>query len=551
MPETLTYKGFNHVDLAEEWGLDEQAVLCIMAQWRPGVDDTGEPYLRPDGTIDTERQDDDLFDYVKYFWNISFPRTRSCTCSTCTPPHKILCDAYYARYPLIIVQASRGSAKSSLLTTLSLTEITTLSNMVDVLGASEKQSQIVIDYMNTANPRTRGCWWDSPRAPVGLRDHKKDLIAEQTLINGGHLSCLTASPKTVRGRRPTRLRIDELDEADLALIKSAQGCPQGDPINKVKKNIVMASTHQHLDGTMSFYLKLAAEQNKKVAETGKGIKIPVYKYCYREILVSNGGFLDPVEIEEIKATMDPETFDLEFENNEPSATGRIFRDHQVDHLFDKTFLAKSGTEEIYLGDADTPIELRLDEVYKEKEQVIEHGGVRLIKRRQQILDHLQHFCGADFANDIDWSIFTRMTINSLSEKEEYFVTGWYRTARRDTITEIVHEYNDFTNFHPNSTGAHDETGNKMVNDEIDCDSEPFTFSRVSKKEILSLMIKMIQDKKIRGPYIDYAYKEFKYLTQDHINGKKHLPDTVASLALACYAASQVEHGGFSCETVTG
>ena len=550
LQEKLTYKGHNHEDLAVEWGLDPSAVLCIMAQWKPGLDDDGNPYLRPDGTVDDERQDDELWDYCKYFWNITFPRQKSCTCSTCTPPHKILCDAYYARYPLIIVQASRGAAKSSLLTTLSLTEVVTLGNMVDVLGASEKQSQIVISYMNTENPRTAGSWWDCPRAPVGLRDPKKDLVAEQTLTNGGHISCLTASPKTVRGRRPTRLRIDELDEADLKLIKSAQGCPQGDPINKIKKNTVMASTHQHIDGPMTFYLALAKEQNKQVAKDGKGIKIPVYKYCYREILTSNGGFLDPVEIEEIKATMDPDTFALEFENNEPSSTGRIFRDHQVDFLFDKTFQAEPGEELLYEGIQDTPIELDLDKIYPE-EQEITHSGVREIKRRQSTRSHLGHFCGADFANDIDWSVFTRLTTNTLDEKEKYFVTGWYRTARRDTITEIVHEWNDFVNFHDNSMGAHDETGNKMVNDEIDCDSEPFTFSRISKKEILSLMVKMIQDKKIRGPYIDYAYKEFKYFTQDHINGKKHLPDSVASLALACYAASQVEHGGFSCETVQG
>lgn len=553
-PKALRYKGENHWLIAEETGMDPDQVLCMMAQWRPGYDENNQPYLRDDGTVDVERQDDELYDYIVYFWNLKIPRTKNPTCSGCTAPFKIIADAYFARYPLIIMQASRGASKSAMLTTLSATEMCTLACWIDVLGASEKQSLVIQSYLNNENPRTKGSWWDSPRAPMGLRDPKNDLVARQRLINGGQIEALTASHKTVRGRRPVRLRIDELDEAELHLIKSAQGCPRGDAAINAKAQTLMSSTHQHLDGTMSFYLNLAREQNKKVAETGKGVRIPIYKFCYRDVLTTNGGFIDPEEIEDLKATIDPETWDREFENNEPAAGGRIFRDHQIDYLFDKTWLAEPGRELLYEGAADTPIEIDFEsatnKIFPEAQDVI-HGGVREVKRRQKVRDHLGHFCGADYANDIDWSIFTRLTTNTLDSEEKYFLTGWYRTARRDTIKEIVHEYNEFVNAYENSMGAHDETGNKMVNDEIDCDSEPFTFSRISKKEILSLMIKMIQDKKIKGPYIDYAYKEFKYLTQDHINGKKHLPDSVASLALACYAASQVEHGGFECEAVFG
>lgn len=904
-PRSLRYKGENHWIIAEETGMDPDQVLCMMAQWRPGYDENNQPYLRDDGTVDVERQDDELYDYIVYFWNLKIPRQKNPTCSGCTAPFKIIADAYYARHPLIIMQASRGASKaqpldaqvltptgyrlmgdlglgdevidmegnsvrvwdivpqgekpvyrvsfndgtstlvcddhlwwarvsrtkwskaekdlvenpfkvvttqemresvllpcgdqrwripivepvnfepkeqpldpyllglligdgslngasiryttadaelaqaiaellpsdttikkapyayrpydymishaaerkgrkkgknsvqqaiqdlnlqctshfkfipqgykcgsveqrlallqglmdtdgtvgenghdcsfssaskqlvedvvfivqslggtafirkgnfidnkqyytcgvklpicpfrltrkvrrwiaptkypvtrvvtsieyektvecqciavtsptasyvtndfivthnSAMLTTLSATEMCTLACWIDVLGASEKQSLVIQSYLNNENPRTKGSWWDSPRAPLGLRDPKNDLVARQRLINGGQIEALTASHKTVRGRRPVRLRIDELDEAELHLIKSAQGCPRGDAAINAKAQTLMSSTHQHLDGTMSFYLNLAREQNKKVAETGKGIRIPVYKFCYRDVLTTNGGFIDPEEIEELKATIDPETWDREFENNEPSAGGRIFRDHQIDYLFDKTWLAEPGRELLYEGAPDTPIEIDFEsptnKIFPPTQDVV-HGGVREIKRRQTVRDHLGHFCGADYANDIDWSIFTRLTTNTLEAEEKYYMTGWYRTARRDTIKEIVHEYNDFVNAYENSMGAHDETGNKMVNDEIECDSEPFTFSRVSKKEILSLMIKMIQDKKIKGPYIDYAYKEFKFLTQDHVNGKKHLPDSVASLALACYAASQVEHGGFECEAVFG
>lgn len=552
------YKGVNHIELMETMGWDRDHALMVMAMWRPGHDDNLEPYRLPNGEIDIERQDDELYDYILYFWNMTFPRTCALECrGRCTAPFRIIADAYYARYPLIIVQASRGSAKSASLTTLSVTEMCTMPCMVDVLGASEKQSQITIEYMNNENPRTRGCWWDSPRAPLALKDPKHSLVAEMRLVNGSVLSCLTASPKTVRGRRPTRLRIDELDEAEVRLIKSAQGCPQGDPINKIKKNILMASTHQHVDGTMSFYKELADKQNKKVAKEGKGIKIPVMFFCYRDILTTNGGFLDPVEIEELKATVDEETWDLEFENNEPSTQGRKLRDHQLEFLFDKEFAVKVGLTdsvdgEQLAGEADDPIEIPLEKLFPNPEVEVATGSFRGLMKRQHILDHLEHFAGADYANDVDWSIFTRLTYNPLdTEQEIFYGTGWYRTGRRDKIKDIVHEWNDFVNFHPQTMGAHDETGNKMVNDEIDCDSEPFTFTRISKKEILDNLIKAIQEKKIKLPYIEWAYREFRYLTQDHLTGKKHLPDSVASLALAWYAANQVERGDCACEVIQG
>lgn len=111
-PTELRYKGHNHILLAEELGIDPDAALCIMAQWWPGHDEDFQPYLRPDGTIDEERQDDELWDYILYFWNLKIPRTKNPTCSCCVAPFKIIADAYFARYPLIIMQASRGASKA-------------------------------------------------------------------------------------------------------------------------------------------------------------------------------------------------------------------------------------------------------------------------------------------------------------------------------------------------------------------------------------------------------------------------------------------------------
>lgn len=492
-----------------------QEQLAILARIRPGAD-----------TDDPDEQDRQLLAYVKFFFGMSFPMQCHPECQgKCTAPGRVLCDAFYARYPLIICKASRSAGKSAILTTLAMAEIVALATKVDILGASEKQSQIIQEYMNADNPMTAGCWWDCVNAPRALRDPANDLKSKQVLTNGGWLEALTASQKTVRGRRPTRLRIDELDEGDVELIKAACGCPKTDHANKIKKNILMVSTHQHVNGTFSYYWNMARERNEaeSIKQGKPTIVIPTYQYCYKDVLVSNGGFLSDEEIAETKAITPEDMWIAEYENGEPNSKGRIFKSWQLDFLFDRDLGVFNGAE-------GEPVEISLEQ-FRSSSTLEEVGHVRRYRSSRDVRGALEFYYGADFANDLDWSIFTGLVWNNLKPTEPCVLYKWFRTGRRDTWREIIHDYNDFCNEHE-GIGFHDETGNRGVNDHIDCQSEGFTFSRTTKKPLLDDLVLAIQNRSIKGPFISWAYDEFLMLTQEHLSGKKHLPDSVASLALA-------------------
>lgn len=76
---------------------DRQLLLARAAQIRP-------------------RTDDELYEYLKFFWGISFPRVCNPQCKgKCTALFKVLADAYFARYPMIILKGARGSGKATAL----------------------------------------------------------------------------------------------------------------------------------------------------------------------------------------------------------------------------------------------------------------------------------------------------------------------------------------------------------------------------------------------------------------------------------------------------
>lgn len=524
-----TYKGLSKKEFE---ALPREQQLARMALVRPGFDSDG-------NALPEAEQDAELLAYVEFFFNVRFPTTCHPDCvGKCTPPARVLCDAYYSRYPLIVLKASRSAGKTSLLTTLAMAEVISLATSVDVLGASERQSNYVMEYINSENPMTVGSWWTAPNAPTALLDPAQSLRSKQVLTNGGRLECLTASPKTVRGRRPVKSRCDEVDEAELSLIKSAQGCPKTDHVNKIKKQMLLASTHQHTDGTFSYYWNLAAERNKEASiKAGKPtVVIPAYQYCYKDVLVSNGGFLSDEEMEETRLVTPEDMWEAEYENGEPNFTGRLFKQWQLDFLFDKHMLGQEAEETKFSGAEDELIEIPLDKLFQNKTVEV-HGHIKRFRTAHRTQDHLEFNYGADFANDVDWSVYNRLVTNVLKPQDPTYVQGWYRTGRKDTWKEVVESYNDFCNEHP-GMGQHDETGNKAVNDYIDCDSEGFTFSKKTKKPLLDALVVAIQNRRIKGPFIDWAYKEFKFLTREHLTGKKHLPDSVASLALAWHSVQE-------------
>src|SRR5690606_29202621 len=115
----------------------------------------------------------------------------------------------------------------------------------------------------------------------------------------------------------------------------------------------------------------------------------------------------------------------------------------------------------------------------------------------------------------------------------------YQALSRIPWPEQCAFYDDFCARHEPYMAIHDATGNVAVGDLINCDSDPFIFTSKSKKPLIDALIVAIQQRKIKCPKIRSMEKEFRALDFQKCYGDKHLPDCVASLALAWHARQRL------------
>lgn len=161
------------------------------------------------------KTDDELHVFVRTYLGLNIPRQR--VCPDHVAPFEAFADAYFARHPVTIWKGSRGfSGKSTLLGTLSTMEALALGAGVTILGGSAAQSLRVHEIVNEC--------FRGPYAP------HEALLREPTMYdtrfrNGGWIRALMASQKSVRGPHSSRLRLDEIDEMELAILEAAQGQP--------------------------------------------------------------------------------------------------------------------------------------------------------------------------------------------------------------------------------------------------------------------------------------------------------------------------------------
>jgi hypothetical protein len=209
--------------------------------------------------------DDELWFAMQALFGMEIPRKR--VCPNHRAPFEAFADAFFARYPVTVWKASRGfGGKSQTLAALAMAESTLLRAGVTVLGGSSFQSLRVVEVM--------GEMWDAPLAPVGMLA-KEPTKFDTKLINGGYVRALMASQKSVRGPHPQRLRLDEIDEMEYDILESSLGQPMS--TSTLTSQIVMSSTHQYPDKTMSVILNRAHEKGW-----------PVYEWCYRETMEPHG-----------------------------------------------------------------------------------------------------------------------------------------------------------------------------------------------------------------------------------------------------------------------
>lgn len=224
--------------------------------------------------------DNELYHWVRAVWGWTIPRTPVCA-DHCTP-FQAFADAYFVRDPIVIWKASRGfGGKTNTLGLLGNTEAVTLNAQVSILGGSGAQSTRVYEAGQEA--------WASPHAPNQILEASNRYITRFT--TKAWIETLMASQRSVRGTHPQKLRMDEIDEMDYEILKSSLGTVMEGRRGLqtgIIPHIVMSSTHQYPDKTMSKMLGEAKEKDW-----------PVYEWCVSRgaiVTTARGG----VAIEDVR-----------------------------------------------------------------------------------------------------------------------------------------------------------------------------------------------------------------------------------------------------------
>jgi hypothetical protein len=426
--------------------------------------------------------DEDLDRFLLDHFGVKLPNTRCC--ERHATPWAAFHDAYFARSPISVWKASRGfGGKSFTLSLLGLTEALTLRADVNVLGGSGEQSKRVLESMVKL--------WEVPTAPRDALTSEPGS-QKQRLVWGNRIVALMASQASVRGPHPQRLRLDEADEMKLSILDSALGQPMSK--GWILSQVVLSSTHQYANGTMTEILKRAAANGW-----------PLFEWCYRENLEPHG-WLSMAEVERKRAILTTAMWETEIELQEPSSEGRAMDTDKVKAAF------------------------RPDVTLEPPVPGAVYGS------------------GADWAKKVNHTVIVtirkdvrprRVVAVKRTQREPWPAMAGY-------LDERVATYG--------GTSTHDNTGlGQVVHDLLHHPSEPFDMVGRNRADLLSEYIAAIEKGELLWPEDDSdpalaaARSEHIYATRDDIykgskdgSGRAHLPDTISAGALAWRAANQAE-----------
>lgn len=434
-----------------------------------------------------------LKECVRTAWGVKIPDKQ--ICEDHSTPWEAFSEAYFAKHRMIIWEGSRGfSGKSFLLALLGLTEAVTLNCDVNILGGSGEQSENVHKYMHH--------FWEYEGAPRSYL--ASDPFKRETRLYWGNLiKCLMASQKSVRGPHIPRLRLDEIDEMDIAIFDSALGQPMSK--DGVPAQTVASSTHQYPNGTMTKAKQRAIERGWKQ-----------HIWCYRET-VEPHGWLPQSEIEAKRQVVTVAMWNNEYELQDPNPEDRAINTSKVNVMFKKSLGEYDGRNGEYI-EIEPPLyvcKVCGKESLEQKE---------CCSRKQK---RARYSTGADWAARQDFTVI----ITLRTDCNPMRVVAFERMNRKPWPV-MVKRFDDRVKRY-GGTATHDGTGlGDVVDGYIKCGAESFVMVGRARSDLLSEYIAAIERCEIESPQIDFFESEHKYASVDDVFGSGHLPDSIAAGALA-------------------
>lgn len=359
---------------------------------------------------------------------------------------------------------------------LSHVEAETLGAEVSLLGGSGEQSARVLEYLQK---------WSSAEDNVQRRTRYK---------SGGLVTALMASSKSARGPHPQRMRLDEVDEMDLAILDAAMGQPMGTPM--IAKQTVMSSTHHYADATFT-------EVKRRAEEKGW----PIQEWCYKETSVQPDGWLSLEEIESKRGEVTASMWQAEYDLQEPSPEGRAILPEAVDACFRAEFNGMLTAQELA-----GPMGYEL---------VIEPS-----------------VAGATYATGADWAKKKDHTvIDTLrTDVRPLRRVAWARYQRMSWPMMIA-KFDQRVAKYPGGA-CHDATGlGDVVNDYQEADARGVILTGQRRADVFTKYIAALEDRAIVSAAIRYCEGEHRYCTNEDLTGSGHPPDSFVAGAMA-YKASQ-------------
>jgi len=429
------------------------------------------------------KTDEQLRSFLYYAFGVVLPDHKCC--ANHSTPWQAFRDAYFAVHPVSVWKASRGfGGKTFTLALLALTEALTLGADVNILGGSGEQS-------NRVHENTK-LLWDHKYSPKEYL--LSDPITSKTrFVWGNSMRALLASQRSVRGPHPQRLRMDEIDEMDIKILDSAMGQPMSK--NGILSQTVLSSTHQYPAGTMTEILHRANDQGW-----------PVYEWCYKETVKSNGGWLDDQDLDRKRTEVTKLMWQIEYDLQEPSSDDFAIYSDKVDAMFNKD-----------LGYFD--------------------GKPREIISVENYVQGARYVIGGDWAKKMDWTIIIVMRVDVNPWRIVYF-----ERRGREPWPNMVKAYdNAYYRYHV-ERGMHDATGvGDVVDDYLEVNAEGQILVGKLRTDILSTAVTAIENGEIESPYIKHMRDELRYASYGDVYGTRsqgHLPDTLSALATAIWCEKE-------------